>query len=334
MATGDFLGGFADAFSRIYFPAMQEQKTRKENEEFKKLQLKKIKTDLDLQEQQANARGTVLDRLSDQRGPPMSLTDMLSGSPGLLLQSGLVDTKDLLQEQRLRSGQDIFKQLSQQFLGNGNAGGTGLEGPSTPQPDIFSLMAATQSGDLGKLRPSELDKPLSPTELLNIPGAKPGMTMRDVMNAGLNPQKESELKIEQKMRSARQISSDLQQVVDRVFVNDDFTQRLAQGFALAPEKISRENPDIVYLLDFESKLAPLVKSLGEAGALANEDIERAMKLVPRVYPIPDSKKVAQTKMRELTGLINAAVNKIEPDSAFTSDDQKRLEELEKQLGGP
>ena len=315
--VGNFLGGFAQAFGQ----AQQQKQNMQLQKELKDLQVKQFKNQLELQEKQNLARQQLFDMTSvpvDGEGPSRGVLDVLSDPRGqmLALQSGLIGAGQLFKENRLRDQNAMMEQ----FLSGGEDIGGGS--PFTPA----SLQKYALTRDPRQLRESDLDKPLSPNELVKFPGVKPGATLRDVQD--IEPQPESEIKIEQKLRPAKQIVADLETVVNKVFPEGDFLERVGKGFEFTQQAATREDPDIVFLLDFQSKLAPLVKSLGESGALATEDVQRAEKFIPRLFPVPDSKEVALSKVKELKKIINSTQTK---SSGSTLDDErrKRLEELRK-----
>ena len=53
----------------------------------------------------------------------------------------------------------------------------------------------------------------------------------------------------------------------------------------------------------DGTLAPIVRSLGDVGALNEMDIQRAKKLMPNLYPIPDTEAVIISKLQNLEALI-------------------------------
>jgi len=50
--------------------------------------------------------------------------------------------------------------------------------------------------------------------------------------------------------------------------------------------------------------------LGESGALAQGDVDRALGLLPRVFPLPDTKEVATEKLAALREIISRGVTKM------------------------
>ena len=53
----------------------------------------------------------------------------------------------------------------------------------------------------------------------------------------------------------------------------------------------------------QGTLAPIVKSMGESGNLATEDIARAQKLMAELFPFPDSEEAAREKLEALRNII-------------------------------
>src|SRR5690606_9466692 len=63
-----------------------------------------------------------------------------------------------------------------------------------------------------------------------------------------------------------------------------------------------------------SSLAPIVRLFGETGALAEGDVQRALGRLPRTFPLPDTREVAQQKLRRLREYITIGLrnyNKIQ-----------------------
>ena len=147
---GNFAGGFAQGFSQVY----AQKQLQQQNEELKKLQVKKYKAELDLLQRQADARNQLFGEIappSDGVGPTRGLTDILADPRGqsLMLQSGLLQPGTFLKENRLQQGQDTFNRLISQLQGG--------QTPESPQGgmlgdiDPLSLLAAQQSQDLSLL---------------------------------------------------------------------------------------------------------------------------------------------------------------------------------------
>jgi hypothetical protein len=60
----------------------------------------------------------------------------------------------------------------------------------------------------------------------------------------------------------------------------------------------------------QATLAPFIKFLGETGSLAQGDVQRAIGLLPRIFPLPDTGEVARDKIAELEEIITRGVNKM------------------------
>jgi hypothetical protein len=91
-------------------------------------------------------------------------------------------------------------------------------------------------------------------------------------------------------------------------IDETLAQKLYRTAKGNVEYISQSDPRYKSYVDYvEGSLSPLVKSLGEAGSLATEDIDRARALIPTITGLhPDGPKVAAEKMNKLMRLIKAA----------------------------
>lgn len=93
---------------------------------------------------------------------------------------------------------------------------------------------------------------------------------------------------------------------DGVFKGIDagFLNRLSVAGDNAANAFTQDDPRIAEFNSFaRGTLAPLIKSMGESGALAEGDVARALELVPKVFPIPDTEEVATRKLKNLRELL-------------------------------
>ena len=56
-----------------------------------------------------------------------------------------------------------------------------------------------------------------------------------------------------------------------------------------------------------ASLSPFIKFLGESGALAEGDVQRALGLMPRIWPFPDTEEVAGQKLRQVREILERGV---------------------------
>lgn len=57
----------------------------------------------------------------------------------------------------------------------------------------------------------------------------------------------------------------------------------------------------------KATLAPFIKFMGESGALADGDVTRALGLLPRTFPLPDTREVAEGKFDVLRQIVSRGV---------------------------
>ena len=95
------------------------------------------------------------------------------------------------------------------------------------------------------------------------------------------------------------------------------------GWSTSKLAATGELPEVKAYMDFAGGVvAPLVRSLGEKGALTDVDIERAMKLIPKY---PDTKEEAEIKIKELKGLMKDAFRSLEKAAVLSGKKFKKSE---------
>lgn len=159
---------------------------------------------------------------------------------------------------------------------------------------------------------SPLDEPLSPSELLNfrLPGGKtlpPGTTLRQARTLGAIPSSASEQSIEISQRGATAVLDRLDELSDKVFREGGSVERALAAPEQAFNFLTQNDPDLVLLFSFtQGTVAPLIRSLGEKGSLADRDVSRAINLLPRLFPVPDSRTVAKGKLKQIREILRRA----------------------------
>jgi hypothetical protein len=87
-------------------------------------------------------------------------------------------------------------------------------------------------------------------------------------------------------------------------VEPGLVNRAASALTFGLDMIEQKDPRASRFVDMsKATLAPFIKFLGESGALAQGDVDRALGLVPRVFPLPDTKEVATQKLTALREII-------------------------------
>jgi hypothetical protein len=179
-----FFGGLAQGFTQAYATQSQIQA----NKRFKDLQVKKLKTDLDLAEQQAQARAQLNQKISSG----MTITDVLKdpGSQSLLLQSGLANVGTLFKESRLAKQQSFLDELSnlygEQPIEQQPQQQPGFAAPGQPtQQPGFAIpeQPAQQPGletglEPGQTAPMQTEQPVQTGQRANIPPIDPLSILR------------------------------------------------------------------------------------------------------------------------------------------------------------
>lgn len=162
---------------------------------------------------------------------------------------------------------------------------------------------------------SKLDEPIPITNLdsIMLPGNKPaplGMTFRQAQAAGATVVSTADKATMQQAESAMAILDELEALAvgpDGIFTNIDSgaANRGAAALDFAMEAITQDDPRVARFKDLShGTVAAFVKMMGEKGALAEGDVSRALGLLPRIFPIPDTGEVAEDKIKDLRGIIS------------------------------
>jgi len=146
----------------------------------------------------------------------------------------------------------------------------------------------------------------------NIIGYKmlpPGATPRQAreMGAELLPDKQSQ-ELEQMSGAAQEVLNQLDGLSQQIFTGDPgLMNRLREAAKWGMEYLTQENPIVSEYLDAKQSLSFLiVRMLGMVGNLSDRDLMRADVLFPNVFPLPDTKEVAERKMKRVRAIVKAA----------------------------
>lgn len=178
--------------------------------------------------------------------------------------------------------------------------------------DPFSNELIGGEGKGIEIEPKEIDMnvPLTVQELLRfrdpVTGAPPkyGMTRRAAIDAGFLPV----TTIAETQRMAEMASDvilgQLETTAKKIFTARGPLDRLLQIPKALWALYLQTNTDVVLYESLKNGvLANIVRTLGEKGTLAEGDIERARELFPTYAPVPDTKEVAEWKLRQLRDLM-------------------------------
>lgn len=98
-------------------------------------------------------------------------------------------------------------------------------------------------------------------------------------------------------------------------VEPGFVNRAGAALLHGLSMLTQDDPSAALYEDrVRSSLAPIVRLFGETGALAEGDVQRALGSFPRTFPLPDTREVAQQKLRRLREYITIGLrnyNKIQ-----------------------
>lgn len=323
----NLFSGFMNAFGQT----MQQQQQRQQIKEFKDLQVKKLKTDLDAKESQLRFQrqfgnllvGSEMPPAEQGGGPAMpakSVNQLLLEPQGQFaaLKSGWFTPKDI----GLAQTREQFQKALEQLPG---AGGGGLPSQIVAaqggyQVDPLSKLAAIGGQDITKIKEDVVSKqmrtPLSTTDLLRYQDAQgnpppAGTTLNDIRREGYKPVLQSQIAIKQKLQGAFGVLDTMDPLVDQIFTDTSFWERLQGKGRNARAKIIQDNPNVVlYNGMVKGTKASIVKALGDSGTLTDADIERVDTLFPQLgtdefLSLPDSRQIAKLKLQQLRGILKA-----------------------------
>ena len=197
------------------------------------------------------------------------------------------------------------------------------------------------------------DQPLKAPELLhyidkdgNHPSA--GSTLNDVMQKGYKLASTQEINMLLAGRGAESTVNQLDKYVESIWgkegedkITEGIRKRTMAGASWAIDRAKQSNPDLnAYEAFGQGTLAPLIRAIGEKGALAEGDIQRGINLIPKTGnkfgELPDTSVVARQKMKQLRDWFSEALGKTSktPGGEGWSDDkEKRYQELLRRRGG-
>jgi len=106
---------------------------------------------------------------------------------------------------------------------------------------------------------------------------------------------------------AMKIASEVANLVDRVFPDDETVlERLRGGGERAISAWAQSNVEAAELRDtIKGTLAPIIRSLGEKGALSDGDVSRAINLLPK---LTDGASLARRKMMRVMRILETQKN--------------------------
>lgn len=278
-------------------------------------------------QQQAHANQIMRDQLS-QRKKQQGAQEKLSG----LLSSGeTVDQQQMLGLLAQADPQAFTQQMQSGLLGQMFAKPqkpTGTEaklsavegrlGRSLTDEEVLKLSGGGTTINVGG--ESKLDEviPISSIADVRMPNgdAVPiGTTFREARQAGAQVMSGDEQKKSAQADAALGILNELELLAlgpDGVFSNVEpgFVNRAGAAAQFVLDDLTQDDPKSSQYSDLsKSTLAPLVKLMGETGALATEDVNRALGLLPKIFPLPDTGDVAVDKMRIVREIIERGVRK-------------------------
>jgi hypothetical protein len=270
-----------------------------------------------------------------------------------LASEGLIDPEDGIDDDEARQIAQYLIMQNQPLLPPGREDTLarkldtvqGAIGRPLTEEEVFRL--AGGSGTTINIG-DKLAEPIPVAQLANVrlpDGSTPpiGTTFQEARQMGAQVVAPDERQRAVQARSAMQILEEIKDLATGEGgvlrdVEPGFQNRAWAALQFALNKATQNDPNAARYEDLtKSSLAPFIKFLGESGALSEGDVQRALGLLPRLFPLPDTREVAEQKLAQLGSLIESGVrnlNRVEageiapvtsevPDPSAMSDDDLR-----------
>jgi hypothetical protein len=107
-----------------------------------------------------------------------------------------------------------------------------------------------------------------------------------------------------KTKQAVGIINQLEGLSKELFPESGLFNRVGAGAKAGYNLVTQDNPNYaIYSKLSQSVLGPLIRQLGEAGALSDGDVQRAFNIMGKLFPFPDSKTVALQSWQEIRKIV-------------------------------
>jgi hypothetical protein len=196
-------------------------------------------------------------------------------------------------------------------------------GRDLTEREVFALSGASELFDPTD---DELDKPLTPTDLRSVrrPDGSQfefGTTFREAQSAGAAVFSPDDLKRRQNVESALGMLTNLRELQGQIDdsgvikgVGSNMLARLANGIGNAVSAVAgteAAEARTVFRDLSRGTIAPLIRTLGDSGALSDGDVNRALALLPdNGGLLPDSTTLANEKLDELEKIFRRAAESL------------------------
>lgn len=131
----------------------------------------------------------------------------------------------------------------------------------------------------------------------DVPNIKPWLV-------GISPKQTAEAQTAGAGGGARAIMEQLNSLIDQMDLGESLLEKTSRGAELTAGAFAGTNePAVLYQSLVGGSLGPIIRSLGEKGALSDSDVKRAFKLIPSFYT---SKTIAKNQLKQILDIIHAA----------------------------
>ena len=189
-------------------------------------------------------------------------------------------------------------------------GGGKIEARVDPHTNTILGGGPKEGGIRTKPDEIDMDVPLTVQELLRfrdpVTGAPPkyGTTRRAAKQAGYLPVTTTEETQRMAEMGSDVILAQLETTAKKIFSAEGVLDRLLSIPKANWAVYLQANTDAVLYESLKNGvLANIVRTLGEKGTLAEGDVERARALFPTYVPVPDTKEIAELKLKQLRDLM-------------------------------
>lgn len=154
--------------------------------------------------------------------------------------------------------------------------------------------------------------PIAQLDKVRLPDGSPvpiGTTFAQAREMGAEVYSSEEQKRGQQQAAALAILDEIEQLAlgpEGIFrdIEPGFVNRAGAALVHGISMLTQDDPTAALYEDkVKSSLAPIVRLFGETGALADADVNRALGGFPRTFPLPDTKEVAERKLRGVREIV-------------------------------
>lgn len=202
--------------------------------------------------------------------------------------------------------------------------------PGTDTTPFINKLVAAGSGDGIITKLPETEMPITSEQIGNwfnqsFQNPPIGTTPKQAEKLGFKAHTANGSQIMGKTKQAIGIINQLEDLSKELFPESGLMNRLKGGAVAGYNLVTQDNPNYaIYSKLSQSVLGPLIRQLGEAGALSDGDVQRAFNIMGKLYPLPDSKTVALNSWQEIRKIVLKGTKFVEGSDIQTEQNRPSL----------